>query len=207
MARQDTPFRLLITKRCRELGLSRSDLVGRCDFKNITKGLRRLDAACDGDFDRAATLLEKLPAALAVSPEAVQRAATETVELMEREVESRTRASFKPTAFLVGTNDRPSQICIYGISGGAARWLKIPLDLRQPPLTYATQALSTAHGTRAVPFFGPTTGFIVNYTPDHAVRFDLEGIPIETFTHAYRPGEVTLHLSGRELPLSVLDER
>ena len=39
---------------------------------------------------------------------------------------------------------------------------------------------------------GPTTGFIVNYTPDFAVRFDLNGNPVETLYHAYRPGEVAL---------------
>ncbi len=39
---------------------------------------------------------------------------------------------------------------------------------------------------------GPTTGFIVNYTPDFAVRFDLNGNPVETLDHAYRPGEVAL---------------
>ena len=38
-------------------------------------------------------------------------------------------------------------------------------------------------------FFGTTTEFIVNYTPDQAVRFDLEGRPVEAFTRAHHPGE------------------
>jgi hypothetical protein len=54
--------------------------------------------------------------------------------------------------------------------------------------------------TPTVQFFGLTTGFIVNYTADHAVRFDLEGRPMETLARAYRPGEVTLHLGGRAIP-------
>ena len=40
---------------------------------------------------------------------------------------------------------------------------------------------------------------IVNYTPDHAVRFDLEGKPVETFICAYRPMEVTVSLGRREV--------
>ena len=51
MARRDSPLAAIIKKRCRELGLSRSDLISRCDYKNIAKGLRRLDAAFAGDFN------------------------------------------------------------------------------------------------------------------------------------------------------------
>ena len=95
---------------------------------------------------------------------------------------------------------------MYGISGGAERWLKISLDLDEPPETYAEQALSVVQRTPVVPFFGPTTGFVVNYTPDNAVRFDMEGRPVEIFAHAYRPGEVTLYLGNRELRLRILAE-
>ena len=54
--------------------------------------------------------------------------------------------------------------------------------------------------TPIVPFFGPTRGFIVNYTPDHAVRFDLDGNPVECFERAYVPGDVELFLRGRKIP-------
>jgi hypothetical protein len=109
------------------------------------------------------------------------------------------RASFKPHAFLLGTETRPSSITIFGISGGPEHWLKIPLDLSQPPVTYAVQALAFVRKTPVVPFFGATTGFIVNYTPDHAVRFDLYGNPTEFFPHAYSPVEVTLTIGGRKM--------
>jgi hypothetical protein len=38
----------LIRERCKILGLSRSDLVRRAGFKNVAKGLRRLDNLCTG---------------------------------------------------------------------------------------------------------------------------------------------------------------
>jgi hypothetical protein len=75
---------------------------------------------------------------------------------------------------------------------------------QQPPITYAEQALAVVRKTPVVQFFGPTTGFIVNYTPDHAVRFDAEGRPVETLARAYRPGEVTLYLGNREIPPGTL---
>jgi hypothetical protein len=53
-------------------------------------------------------------------------------------------------------------------------------DPSRPPVSYAGQALSVVRRTPFVEFFGATTGFIVNYTPDHAVRFDLEGRPVDT---------------------------
>jgi hypothetical protein len=53
--------------------------------------------------------------------------------------------------------------------------------------------------TPVVQFLGATTGFIVNYSPDHAVRFDLQGKPVETLTRSYRPMEVTLTIGRREM--------
>ncbi|MDX2316960.1 MAG: hypothetical protein QNK17_00895 [Hyphomicrobiaceae bacterium] len=206
MDRRDLPLATLITERCRELGLSRSELIARCEYKNITKGLRRLDQVYAGNLDKAATLIRNLPEALDLSADIIQQAATDTVRLIAAEEDARWRASFQPEAFLLGTSKRPSQIWMYGISGGAERWLKISLDLDEPPETYAEQALSVVQRTPVVQFFGPTTGFVVNYTPDNAVRFDMEGRPVEIFAHAYRPGEVTLYLGNRELRLRILAE-
>lgn len=64
-------------------------------------------------------------------------------------------------------------------------------------MSYAAQALAVVRKTPEVKFFGPTTGFIVNYTPDQAVRFDCEGCLVETLTRAYRPGQVSLTLGRR----------
>ena len=78
--------------------------------------------------------------------------------------------------------------------------LQIPLDLSQPPVTFAAQAHAVVKKTPFVPFHGATMGFIVNYSPDHAVRFDLDGDPVESFECAYIPGEVELFLRGRKVP-------
>jgi hypothetical protein len=197
-------IQILIDERSRELGLSRSEIVRRCGYKNISKGIRRLDELYAGDLQGTAHLLAGLSIGLELSPDVVQRALNDTnQQLGERasraaaEAEAAWRATFKPHGILLGTQERPSQIFIFAVTGGAERWLKIPLDLSQPPVTYAEQALAVVHKTPSVQFFGRTTGFIVNYTPDHAVRFDREGQPVETLARAYRPGEATVSLGRR----------
>jgi hypothetical protein len=84
-----------------------------------------------------------------------------------------------------------------GFTGGPERWLRIPLDCSKPPITFAMQAMAVVRKTPAVTFFGPTTGFVVNYTPDCAVRFDLDGNPVEVFPRAYSPGEVFVQFGSR----------
>ena len=203
---EETPLaiQILIDGRCRELGLSRSEFVRRCGYENISKGIRRLDELYAGGLQKTSHLLAGLAAALKVSPEVVQQALKDTNQQLDEhaarvtaEEDAAWRSAFKPHGILLGTQERPSQIFIFAVSGSTDRWLKIPLDVSQPPVTYAEQALAIVRNIPSVQFFGRTTGFIVNYAPDHAVRFDCDGQPIETLARAYRPGEVTVSLGRR----------
>jgi hypothetical protein len=106
-------------------------------------------------------------------------------------------ASFVPSAYLVGSDSRPSSIVIYGVTGGANTWLRIPLDVGMPPITYVRQALAVVKVTPKVPFFGRTTGFIINFTPTRAVMFNIKGDPIETFSKPYNPGHVEVTLGKK----------
>jgi hypothetical protein len=197
MTEIELPIAALIEEQCRELGLRRSEVAARCGYKNISKGIRRLEQVLAGDFGRADALLRTLPNALNLSPDVVQEAVDETVRQIAAEQDAVWRASFQPTAYLLGTTDRPSQTLFFGMTGGPERWLRIALDLSQPPLSYAAQALAVARKTPEVKFFGPVTGFIINYSPDRAVRFDGEGQPVETLARAYHPAEVSVTLGRR----------
>ncbi len=205
---QRYPIHGLVEGRREQLGIARSELVRRFGFKNVAKGIRRLDALCDGDLasSSARMILAALPVALGVEAGEVEKAVQATATIIARakaEEEARqeaaSRASFKPSAFLLGTASRPSSITIYGLSGGAERWLKIPLDLSQSPITFARQALTVVRRTPTVPFFGATMGFIINYTPDRAVRFDIGGTPVEDFERAYVPGAVDIFIGKQRL--------
>jgi hypothetical protein len=203
------PIHELIETRQKQLGVGRNELARRCGFKNLNKGLRRIDGVCHADLDSpgAKMVIDALPAALEVDKKVVEEAIAATAEIIaetnrlaEAKRDAAWRESFKPHAYLVGSQNRPSQITFYGMTGGPERWLKIPLDLSQPPVTYAVQAYEFVAKTPFVPFFGPTKGFIVNYTPDSAVRFDLDGNPVEHFDRAYISGQVEVFIGKQRLP-------
>ena len=56
----------------------------------------------------------------------------------------------------------------------------------------------------ALPGFGRPIGVIVNYTPDRAIRFDLDGNALEILPRAHRPAEAYIEIRGRPLPLETL---
>jgi hypothetical protein len=205
------PIHELIENQQKRLGLRRNELARRCGFKNLAKGLRRIDGVCHGDLDSpgAKMVLDNVAVALEVDKVEVENAIaataeiiTETNRLAEAKREAAWRKSFKPQAYLVGSQNRPPQITFFGMTGGPERWLKIPLDLSQPPVTYALQAHEFVKKTPFVPYHGRTTGFIVNYTPDSAVRFDLDDHPVERFDRAYIPGQVEVFIGKQKLPAS-----
>jgi hypothetical protein len=74
------------------------------------------------------------------------------------------------------------------------------LDCAKPPLTFVQQAIKAIQhklpigrtGRRFVPFLGRAVGFIINYTPDHAVRFDMDREPVEVLAKAYRSGQTSI---------------
>jgi hypothetical protein len=203
MSNISSPIHDLVESRLKDLGIRRGELARRCGFKNVSKGLRRIEAMCRGDFDSpcAGMILKALPTALELDRDVVDVVVRETASALDQSIQTAaaerraaSRTSFKPCAYLCGTEARPSSVTVYGLSGGPERWLKISLDYSRPPLTYAAQALAIVRKTPVVHFFGPTTGFIVNYTPDCAVRFDLDGSPIERFPAAHSPDQIELQI-------------
>src|SRR5262245_57718679 len=106
----ELPLSILIRERSRELNLGRSELVARCGYRNISKGLRRLDHVYAGDLDKAVALLKGLHKALNLAPEIIEEAIDATIRQVAADADALWRASFRPTAYLLGTSSRPSQI-------------------------------------------------------------------------------------------------
>jgi hypothetical protein len=90
---------------------------------------------------------------------------------------------------------------------GIDKWLMIRLDHSQPPITFVQQVLAAlpqklqlrANGRPSVPFFGEALGFIINYSPEKALRCSLTGQPLEVLAKAYRPGEIELRIGNHQL--------
>jgi len=61
----------LIRSRMTELGLSRGEFAKRLGYENLAKGIRRIDALCEGDIKGTKQFLDVLPQALETSAETV----------------------------------------------------------------------------------------------------------------------------------------
>jgi hypothetical protein len=112
--KSDLAIAALIRSRMAELGLSRGEFVKRLGFKNIAKGIRRIDVLCDGDLEGTKHFLDVLPQALETSAETVKLALDQTVreiELAEKqEAEARDRIwreNFCPHAIIRADRAEP----------------------------------------------------------------------------------------------------
>jgi hypothetical protein len=207
----------LIDRRCRELQLRPAELVRRAGYRNISKGLRRLDQLYDGDFHLARELIRGLPHALEVPEHVVRSAIVRDIEALanaERQAaaerEAAWRAAFRPHAIAVTARRVPSPIFAAAVST-ATRYMRTELGATADPAIFFDQAVRGLRRLLAergwntpapggYPGFGRLTGLVVNYTPDHAIRYDLDGRVLEVLPHAYRLGEIQLRIGRRRFP-------
>ena len=215
-----SPLAALIETRMQQLALDRAALGSRLGYRNPAKAAGRVYALCDGHITttKSRSALHRLPATIEVSAELVEIAVKDTASLLAelkqqedeklrvaREIEdAEWRAGFIPHAIILGDRIIPTSITMYAITGGSERWLKIELDLSKPSNTFIEQVLTALpskldlgkDGRLSVRFFGCALGFIVNYSPDEAVRYDLKGNAVENLSKAIRPGEAWVSLKG-----------
>jgi hypothetical protein len=198
-----TPIQQLIEDRCRILSISRRQVVHRAGYRNLAKGLRRLDELPAGELRTTQGLIERLPGALDVPAETVQEAVTETDRQRRAAEERAYRAAFKPHAIILTEHIRPTSITLAAFTA-ADRELRIDFEPNSQPISYITQTLRAVRRRSPIRFFGAAVGVVVNYSPDHAVRFDLDGNAVEVLPRAYEPGQLTFLLSGRPVSPEVL---
>jgi hypothetical protein len=201
----------LIEDRCRDLGLSHADLVRRADYENVSKGIRRLQELLGGDLVRTKTLIDKLPLAIELPEEVVRLAIRKTQQQLDERKhrqweaeEAEWRAAFRPHCIILTELTVPSPLFV-AAAIGIEQILRVDFDTRANPISFVRLAFDglkkkTARWGKSLPGFGKPNGFVVNYSPDFAVRFALDGKPQETFDAAYRVGQVELLRRGRPIP-------
>jgi hypothetical protein len=194
--KSDLAIATLVRSRMIELGLSRGELAKRLGYKNIAKGIRRIVALCDGDIEGTKQFSDVLPQALETSAETVKRALDQTVRELElaekREAEARDkiwRENFRPHAIILTERSVPSPIFVAAMIG-VEKLLRIDLHATQGPVSFVRRVLDRL--PEGVPAFGKAIGFVINYSPDQAVRFDRNGQPIAILDKAIRPGTATI---------------
>ncbi len=219
-----SPLARLIHMQMEQLGINAQALGFRLGYRNPAKAAGRVYALCDGHLAnrRSKAALARLPHALELPSDLVERAVIATEEAIlwqERQrlesarnacqaEEGKWRRGFSPHAVIHTERTVPSQIMICGLTGGIDEWLLIRLDHSQPPITFVQQVLAAlpqklqlrADGRPCVPFFGRALGFIINYSPEKALRCSLTGQPLEVLARAYRPGEIELCIGTRRVP-------
>ena len=106
-------------------------------------------------------------------------------------------AAFIPHAVIVTERSVPQPMFVAAMIG-VERLLRVDLDAAAPPLTFAGQALRAVRRRLAewrsdqLPAFGRPIGVVVNYGPDRAVAFDMDGAPRAVLAIAKQVGHVEL---------------
>ncbi len=198
-----SPIQLLIEDRIRVLGLRRQDVARRAGYTNLSKGCRRLDELLAGDLHTTRGLIDRLPAALDVPAETVNEAVAETKRQRWAAEDAAWRAAFKPHGIILTEHERPTSITMAAISG-ADRKLWVDFEPGSPHLTYIRQALDAVKRRSPISFYGAAVGVIINYSPDEAVHFDLNGKPVAILPAAHRLDQLTVSIGGRSVPPEVL---
>jgi hypothetical protein len=129
-----------------------------------------------GDLHTTRGLIERLPTALDLPIEAVTEAVAETKRQYWAKVDAEWRASFVPHAVILTEHRIPTSI-IMAVITGADRHLWVNFEPGSNRITYIKQALRAVKRRSPIMFFGKVTGLIINYSPDNAVHFDLDGSP------------------------------
>ena len=191
-----SPIKTLIENRSRDLGLSRQDIVQRAGYRNLAKGCRRLDELLTGDVHAARGLIDRLPTALDVPAEAVHEAVAETARQQREAEDAAYRAAFKPRGFIITEHTVPTSITMAAFVG-ADQSLWVDFEPGSTAITYLEQTLRAAKQRSPIPFFGNAIGVIINYSPDEALRFDMQGIPFEILPTAHQGETLSVSIRGQ----------
>ena len=191
-----SPIKTLIENRSRDLGLSRQDIVQRAGYHNLAKGCRRLDELLTGDVHAARGLIDRLPAALDVPAATVTEAIAETARQQREAEDAAYRAAFKPKGFIITQHTVPPSITMAAFVG-ADQSLWVDFEPGSTSISFLKQALRAAKQRSPIPFFGNAIGVIINYSPNEALRFDMQGIPVEILPTAHQGETLSVLLGGK----------
>ena len=179
----------LISETMAAKGLRKSQIVSLLGFKNITKGIRRLDAFVEDGVDSPG-MLDRLPSALGVPAETVHAAYEQTLDQMRAEAEAqrsahleRLRAEFRPHLRVKTERTVPSPIFVVAMTGGPDRWLRINLPeeiiafSKDSQIEQAAEIIRQHHAEHkgwAGPF-GSINGYYYRVEFEKAVEFSVTG--------------------------------
>jgi hypothetical protein len=110
---------------------------------------------------------------------------------------SNSNRRFTPHALILTERSVPQPMFVAAVIG-VERLLRVDLDAAAAPVTFAGQALRAVRrrlaqwGSDQLPAFGRPIGVVVNYGPDRAVAFDMDGAPRAVLAMAKQVSHVEL---------------
>jgi hypothetical protein len=190
-----------------ELEKSRSEFVQALGYRNLERGLRRLEPWLDCG-DGYHLVLKQIAAAYPGHADDLQRALSETTAIKAAEAEAvfleRCKAEdgwFTPYIHAEGETTVPNGICIFGITGGHARWttvqvsqsiLELPLEAQLAALPDLMRWYLRKYRGQC-PFFGAVMGFRFVRLVDY-FQFDRHGVFLENVQKPFRCGQCSVQL-------------
>jgi hypothetical protein len=209
----------LIIGRAGQLALTRSEIVTRLGYRNLSKGHRLLNGALTSGMVPA-FIAGNLGAALDVEPDAVRTAMAETEAerraqaAAQREAEDREyRANFRPHLRVETECERPSPIFLVAMLGLSSLRIAPISDAVWTADEIASECIVRAaiadHYQRCggrLPAFGKIVGYtLVTEAASHCdlgLSYDVEGNAIGAPCSVRRLGSATWPAKGKPIPAS-----
>jgi hypothetical protein len=203
----------LIPRIILDSGLSRSQFVMSLGYRNVQKGLRRLDAWLD-QGEGQDRIINEIAAAYPAYSDELERAlaATAVIKRAEADAAETERLKveherFRPFIHVEGEFDVPNGITIFAITGGDWNLIELPQEIANLPLAEQMPALAGVmrayleeYGGQC-PFFGRVTGFrLVQW--HESVRFTVGGEFIEVVPGRFRRAQTTLTIGNKTVEIA-----
>jgi hypothetical protein len=157
-------------------------IIEQLGYSNINKGFKRLNKLINSGICHE-DLRMKLPDALDLKPEIVEKVFADTNIQIQQKKEKIERAHFNPHLFLEHERSRPSQITMCAVTGGVERWKKVRLPeeifkedwddqvcIVQKTIEQHQQNEESQRG-----FFGKVTAYVYRPIYEKSVLFSISG--------------------------------
>lgn len=178
-------LQVLIEKECTRMGVTDLEFTRLIGIKKFHKVKPFIKQVKGNQMGKMIHMRHQMANVLDVPIEKLDRAIQASKDAYYGKIDADWRAAFQPHAVLVTANKIPRPIFVAVMTGSAQKLYIIPPD----SLSKLSWPVWLARNVpEELPAFGKIEGFVINYTPDHAVRFDLVGNPVETLNSTYRRG-------------------
>jgi hypothetical protein len=158
---QTLAIEVLVRRRCDDLGLTQPELIRRCGYQNVPKGLRRLEQLRSGDFKKGGGLIDKLPAALEVPVDVIKQAVEDSQRYIREAEEAAWRAAFRPHGIIVTERQIPQPIFVAALIGWmfCCGWISTSLP-PPPPLSVKPSTGSVTDSQDGTDVFRRSVGLL-----------------------------------------------